>query len=76
MPKKISDNEGLPPGTLPVSDTSCRDVVMGRGSGTQNHCGNVTYRKLVCLNKVRFDTHVIFQDIIHSPHPTNCSCMS
>jgi hypothetical protein len=26
---------------------------MGRGSGTQNHCGNVTYRKLVYLNKVR-----------------------
>jgi len=25
---------------------------MGRGSGTQNHCGNVTYRKLVFLNKV------------------------
>ena len=25
---------------------------MGRGSGTQNHCGNVTYRKLVYLNKV------------------------
>ena len=31
---------------------TCKDVVLGRGSGTQNHCGNVTYRKLVFLNKV------------------------
>ncbi|KAL7517565.1 hypothetical protein ACHAWX_002484 [Stephanocyclus meneghinianus] len=42
----------LPPGTEAIFDITCNDVVMGRGSGTQNHCGNVTYRKLVHLNKV------------------------
>ncbi len=53
MPKLKNDDPGMPPGTVPVYDISCTDVVMGRGSGTQNHCGNVTYRKLVFLNKVR-----------------------
>ena len=53
MPKLKSEDVGIPPGTVPVYDISCKDVVMGRGSGTQNHCGNVTYRKLVFLNKVR-----------------------
>ena len=42
----------IPPGVDAVFLVTCRDVVMGRGSGTQNHCGNVTYRKLVYLNKV------------------------
>lgn len=55
MPKLKSEDVGIPPGTVPVYDISCKDVVMGRGSGTQNHCGNVTYRKLVFLNKVRVD---------------------
>lgn len=55
MPKLKSEDLGMPPGTIPVhiQDITCKDVVMGRGSGTQNHCGNVTYRKLVFLNKVR-----------------------
>lgn len=53
MPKLKNDDPGMLPGTVPVYDISCTDVVMGRGSGTQNHCGNVTYRKLVFLNKVR-----------------------
>lgn len=43
----------VPPGVDAVFLITCKDVVMGRGSGTQNHCGNVTYRKLVYLNKVR-----------------------
>ena len=42
---------------------NCKDVVMGRGSGTQNHCGNVAYRKLVFLNKVRSLHHSI---VLHS----------
>jgi len=41
-----------PPGTQAIVNITCKDVVMGRGSGTQNHFGNVTYRKLVNLNKV------------------------
>ena len=36
-----------------LHSVTCKDVVMGRGSGTQNHCGNVTYRKVVFLCKVR-----------------------
>ena len=42
-----------PPGDEGRFSVSRKDVVMGRGSGTQNHCGNVSYRKLVYLNKVR-----------------------
>ena len=30
-----------------------KDVVMGRGGSSQNHNGNVTFRKLVHHNKVR-----------------------
>jgi len=39
------------------------DVVMGRGSGTQNHCGNVTYRKLVFLNKELYATSSKFDKL-------------
>ena len=39
--------------SLSFHSVTCKDVVMGRGSGTQNHCGNVTYRKVVFLCKVR-----------------------
>lgn len=52
MKSKKEDEHPMPPSKEPVSDVTCKDVVMGRGSGTQNHCGNVTYRKLVYLNKV------------------------
>ncbi|KAL7546248.1 hypothetical protein ACHAWF_009583 [Thalassiosira exigua] len=45
-----------PPGTDAIFNVTCKDVVMGRGSGTQNHCGNVTYRKLVYLNKELYAT--------------------
>ena len=31
-----------------------RDVLNGRGQGVQRHPGNVKYRKLVYVNKVRF----------------------
>ena len=41
------------PSFMQLISVTCKDVVMGRGSGTQNHCGNITYRKLVYLNKVR-----------------------
>jgi hypothetical protein len=34
---------------------------MGRGSGTQNHCGNVAYRKLVYLNKELYATSSKFE---------------
>ena len=62
MPKLKSEDLGMLPGTIPVQlqDITCKDVVMGRGSGTQNHCGNVTYRKLVFLNKVRVGGCVLF----------------
>ena len=44
----------LPPGTEAVYRITCMDVLTrGGGQGSQNHCGNVTYRKLVNLNKVR-----------------------
>lgn len=59
MPKLKSEDVGMLPGTFPVYDITCKDVVMGRGSGTQNHCGNVTYRKLVFLNKVRSENFVL-----------------
>ena len=36
-----------------MSDITCRDVLVGRGYAIQNHCGNVTFRNLVNLNKVR-----------------------
>lgn len=36
---------------------------MGRGSGTQNHCGNVTYRKLVYLNKELYATSSKFDKL-------------
>ena len=42
----------MPPGTDAIFDITCKDVIMGRGSRSKNHCGNVTYRKLVDLNKV------------------------
>lgn len=42
---------------------NCKDVVMGRGSGTQNHCGNVTYRKLVFLNKELYATSSKFDKL-------------
>ena len=42
----------MQPGTDAIFDITCKDVIMGRGSRSKNHCGNVTYRKLVDLNKV------------------------
>ena len=48
----MSDPQPMPPGTDVVFGITCRDVLMGRGSRSKNHCGNVTYRKLVDLNKV------------------------
>ncbi|KAL7486650.1 hypothetical protein ACHAW6_012247 [Cyclotella cf. meneghiniana] len=53
----------LPPGTEAIFDITCNDVVMGRGSGTQNHCGNVTYRKLVYLNKELYATSSKFDKL-------------
>eukprot|EP00956_Cyclotella_meneghiniana_P031517 scaffold82973_cov32-Cyclotella_meneghiniana.AAC.1 len=47
----MSDPQPMPPGTDVVFGITCRDVLMGRGSRSKNHCGNVTYRKLVDLNK-------------------------
>jgi len=52
-----------PPGTDPLFSVSCKDVVLGRGSGTQNHCGNVTYRKLVYLNKELYATSSKFDKL-------------
>jgi len=63
MPKLKSEDVGVLPGTVPVFDISCKDVVMGRGSGTQNHCGNVTYRKLVFLNKELYATSSKFDKL-------------
>ena len=37
----------------PVFNITCRDVAVGKGQRTQSHCGNVTYRRLVQLQKVR-----------------------
>lgn len=53
----------LPPGNEAKFSVSCKDVVMGRGSGTQNHCGNVTYRKLVFLNKELYATSSKFDKL-------------
>lgn len=68
---KKEDEPPMPPGTEPVFDVSCKDVVLGRGSGTQNHCGNVTYRKLVYLNKVSSSLYAcscVNKNETHSPH--------
>mmetsp|Transcript_11171 Transcript_11171/g.23766 ORF Transcript_11171/g.23766 Transcript_11171/m.23766 type:complete len:770 (-) Transcript_11171:316-2625(-) len=54
---------GLPPGTEAMFSVTCKDVVLGRGSGTQNHCGNVTYRKLVYLNKELYATSSKFDKL-------------
>lgn len=51
----------IPPATEAASSVTCKDVVMGRGSGTQNHCGNVAYRKLVYLNKELYATSSKFE---------------
>ncbi|KAL7529123.1 hypothetical protein ACHAXR_002801, partial [Thalassiosira sp. AJA248-18] len=53
----------IPPGTEALFSVTCKDVVMGRGSGTQNHCGNVTYRKLVYLNKELYATSSKFDKL-------------
>jgi hypothetical protein len=53
----------MPPGTEAVYGTNCKDVILGRGSGTQNHCGNVTYRKLVYLNKELYVTSSKFDKL-------------
>ena len=42
----------VPPGTDAIFEITCGDVIMGRGNLAKLHCGNVTYRKLVDLNKV------------------------
>lgn len=62
-PKKQSAPPALPPGTDPMFSVTCKDVVMGRGSGTQNHCGNVTFRKLVYLNKELYATSSKFDKL-------------
>ena len=52
--KTDTSESSLPPATEAVFQITCVDVLTrGGGQGTQNHCGNVTYRKLVNLNKVR-----------------------
>ena len=51
----------IPPATKAAFSVTCKDVVMGRGSGTQNHCGNVAYRKLVYLNKELYATSSKFE---------------
>ncbi|KAL3822341.1 hypothetical protein ACHAXA_002656 [Cyclostephanos tholiformis] len=53
----------IPPGTEAMLRAKCRDVVMGRGSGTQNHCGNVAYRKIVYLNKELYVTSSKFDKL-------------
>ncbi|KAL7471288.1 hypothetical protein ACHAXS_011586 [Conticribra weissflogii] len=63
MTSRFDDNIPLPPGTASVLKVTCMDVVMGRGSGTQNHCGNVTYRKLVFLNKELYATSSKFDKL-------------
>ncbi|KAL3802031.1 hypothetical protein ACHAWO_008444 [Cyclotella atomus] len=63
MKSKKEDEHPMPPSKEPVSDVTCKDVVMGRGSGTQNHCGNVTYRKLVYLNKELYATSSKFDKL-------------
>jgi len=63
MTSRFDDNVPLPPGTASVVKVTCMDVVMGRGSGTQNHCGNVTYRKLVFLNKELYATSSKFDKL-------------
>jgi len=50
--KTDTSESSLPPATEAVVQITCVDVLTrGGGQGTQNHCGNVTYRKLVNLNK-------------------------
>ena len=39
---------------LPVTAPACFDVINGRGKGIHSHAGNVKYRTLVFLNKVRW----------------------
>mmetsp|Transcript_9140 Transcript_9140/g.18240 ORF Transcript_9140/g.18240 Transcript_9140/m.18240 type:complete len:558 (+) Transcript_9140:244-1917(+) len=63
MTSMFEGDDPLPPGTTSVAKVTCMDVVMGRGSGTQNHCGNVTYRKLVFLNKELYATSSKFDKI-------------
>lgn len=64
MPRKQSaPATTLPPGTEALLSVTCKDVVLGRGSGTQNHCGNVTYRKLVYLNKELYATSSKFDKL-------------
>mmetsp|Transcript_22988 Transcript_22988/g.49740 ORF Transcript_22988/g.49740 Transcript_22988/m.49740 type:complete len:651 (-) Transcript_22988:111-2063(-) len=60
---KTQSAPALPPGNEAMFSVSCTDVVMGRGSGTQNHCGNVTYRKLVFLNKELYATSSKFDKL-------------
>ena len=36
-----------------ITTVTVRDVLNGRGQGVQRHPGNVKYRKLVFVNKVR-----------------------
>ena len=51
---KRKTEPAMPPGTDAVFEITCRDVLTrGGGPGSQNHCGNKTYRMLVNLNKVR-----------------------
>eukprot|EP00956_Cyclotella_meneghiniana_P019693 scaffold34064_cov121-Cyclotella_meneghiniana.AAC.9 len=46
----------VPPGTDAIFEITCGDVIMGRGNLAKLHCGNVTYRKLVDLNKELYAT--------------------
>ncbi|KAL7485534.1 hypothetical protein ACHAW6_011127 [Cyclotella cf. meneghiniana] len=60
---KLEETAPLPPGTEAIFNVTCKDVVLGRGNGTQNHCGNVTYRKLVYLNKELYATSSKFEKL-------------
>eukprot|EP00804_Cyclotella_cryptica_P018844 CCRYP_018285-RA/>CCRYP_018285-RA protein AED:0.00 eAED:0.00 QI:215/1/1/1/1/1/2/273/653 len=60
---KSQDPAPMPPGNEAILNVTCKDVVLGRGNGTQNHCGNVTYRKLVYLNKELYATSSKFEKL-------------
>eukprot|EP00985_Skeletonema_marinoi_P016903 scaffold9183_cov76-Skeletonema_marinoi.AAC.2 len=59
MPKLKSEDVGILPGTVPVYDISCKDVVMGRGSGTQNHCGNELYATSSKFDKLKISKAIV-----------------
>lgn len=52
LPTQLPKYAVLGPGGV-ITSASPRDVLNGRGQGVQRHPGNVKYRTLVVLNKVR-----------------------